>query len=96
MPVASTSLRSVLHHGQLPSWFALYMGELSTQDLEMVRSKLVASPHAGALRNAGSRVTDDVVKSLNLLRALVNTKMVLIIHRTGTRIFKSDVRSILA
>ena len=61
-----------------------------------MRSKLGASPHAGVLRNAGGSITDDIVKSLNLLRALVNTKMVLIIHHTGARVFKSDVRSVLA
>lgn len=34
-------------------------------------------------RNAGGRATDDVVRSLTDLRALVNMKTVLVVHHTG-------------
>ena len=35
-------------------------------------------------RNAGGRVTDDVVRTLNILRPLGNVKLVLVVHHTGT------------
>lgn len=34
-------------------------------------------------RNAGGRATVDVVRSLNVLRALVNMKTVVVVHHTG-------------
>lgn len=36
-------------------------------------------------RNAGGRATDDVVRSLNVLRALVNMKTVVVVHHTGKK-----------
>ena len=34
-------------------------------------------------RNAGGRATDDAVRTLNILRAVANIKLVLVIHHTG-------------
>ncbi|KAH8815286.1 carbonic anhydrase [Xylogone sp. PMI_703] len=44
------------------------------------------------LRNAGGRASDDAVRSLNVLRALVNIKMVVVVHHTdcGVSIVTED------
>jgi len=39
---------------------------------------------ASVYRNAGGRATDDVVRTLNILRPLGNVKLVLVVHHTGT------------
>jgi len=38
---------------------------------------------ASVYRNAGGRVTDDVVRTLNILRPLANMNLVLVVHHTG-------------
>lgn len=38
---------------------------------------------AAVHRNGGGRATDDVVRTLNLLRALVHMKTVVVVHHTG-------------
>lgn len=40
------------------------------------------------MKNTGSRATEGVIKSLDVLHALVNAKVVLAVHRTGIQIFK--------
>jgi carbonic anhydrase len=41
-------------------------------------------------QNAGGRATDDVFRSLNILRALMNLKVVLVVHHTGTKTLDSS------
>ncbi|OCT49963.1 beta-carbonic anhydrase, cab [Cladophialophora carrionii] len=39
---------------------------------------------AAVFRNAGGRVSEDVIRSLNILRAVVSLELVAIVHHTGT------------
>lgn len=41
-------------------------------------------------QNAGGRVTEDVIRSYNVLRALANLKVVLVVHHTGIVTSYSD------
>ena len=39
--------------------------------------------NAAVIRNAGGRVSQDVIKSITVLRTLANLSAVLVIHHTG-------------
>ncbi|EED23684.1 conserved hypothetical protein [Talaromyces stipitatus ATCC 10500] len=50
---------------------------------------------AAVYRNAGGRVTEDVVRSINVLRALVNMGTVLVVHHTDcgvTHVTDEEIR----
>jgi carbonic anhydrase len=54
-------------------------------DPRTVPEKFFPGLFATVFRNAGARATDDAIRSFNVLRALIATKAVLIVHHTGTQ-----------
>ena len=47
---------------------------------------------AAVFRNAGGRATEDAVRTFNVLRALIDLKLVAIVHHTGTGTSTSPFR----
>ena len=43
---------------------------------------------AGVIRNAGGRVSEDVMRSVLAIRALMDAKILMVVHHTGTQIYQ--------
>ena len=83
--VVANSRYAHLGAGQTPPEPAQKLAVLTCMDARLDIHKLLGlrPGDAHVIRNAGGRVSDDVVRSLALSQAFLGTKEVMVIHHTG-------------